>query len=59
MEGWGYTAGKMSTRNWTGKGRETGVLKKPSVVDGERSRTMFMVAKIAKAIGVSVDGLLS
>ena len=38
---------------------ETGVIKKPSVADGEHSRTMFVVAKIAKALDVSVDDLLS
>lgn len=38
---------------------EMGVIKQPSVVDGEQSRTMFVVAKIAKALGISVDDLLS
>lgn len=37
---------------------ETGVIKM-SVVDGEQSRTMFVVAKVAKVLGISVDDLLS
>jgi hypothetical protein len=61
----------MRTFSRTGKDSETGVIRKPSVY-GERIRTMFVdqrslwedpprrvVAKIAKALGISVDDLLS